>query len=246
MGKRFHQVEGSDFAVTFNLVVKRTIIWLVLCLANSFGWDVQQLDMPNAFLYGHLQEDFYICQPPGFLYQPNPNIICKLCRTFYGLKQALLAWFSYLSSFLVKNGFVASKLDHSLFVCCHNNFLLYFLDYVNDILITGNNSDLINDFICNLGPNLQFLSLGLFIFFLELKLHNNYWPSFISTQIYIQDLLQQIGMEDCKPIASPLSISIELSRDLGITFEDITLLRNVVGAFQYPTIAKVKPQLFNK
>jgi hypothetical protein len=60
----------------------------------SRRWSLRQIDIQNAFLYGILEEDVYMKQPPGFEDSRYPNFICKLDKALYGLKQAPRAWFA--------------------------------------------------------------------------------------------------------------------------------------------------------
>ena len=69
-------------------MVKPTSVCLVLSLVVSRGWSLQQLDVNNAFLQGHLSEYVYMSQPPGFVDLDNPTHVCKLRKAIYGLKQA--------------------------------------------------------------------------------------------------------------------------------------------------------------
>ena len=45
------------------------------------------MDVKKAFLNGNLLEDVYMKQPEGFVDPRNPNKVCKLQRSIYGLKQ---------------------------------------------------------------------------------------------------------------------------------------------------------------
>ncbi|KAI5352181.1 hypothetical protein L3X38_005072 [Prunus dulcis] len=93
VAKGFHQRPGIDYAETFSHVVNPGTIRIVLSLAVYRGWSLCQLDVKNAFLYGFLQEDVYMAQPPGFIDPTCPSYICKLHKALYGLKQATCAWF---------------------------------------------------------------------------------------------------------------------------------------------------------
>jgi hypothetical protein len=72
----------------FSLVIKPTTIHLVLAIAVSKGWTIQQADVKNAFLNGDLQETIYMSQPLGFISTNHPHYVCKLQKALYGLKQA--------------------------------------------------------------------------------------------------------------------------------------------------------------
>jgi len=86
VAKGFHQVQGFDFTKTFSHVIKPITIRLILTLALSYKWPIQQLDVNNAFLNGILEEEVYMQQPQGFEHS-DPTLVCKLHKALYGLKQ---------------------------------------------------------------------------------------------------------------------------------------------------------------
>jgi hypothetical protein len=87
VAKGFKQRYGVDYKDIFNLVVKSTTICIMLSIAVSKGLNLRQLDVQNAFLHGHLDEDVYMRQPPGYKHKSMPNYVCKLDKALYRLKQ---------------------------------------------------------------------------------------------------------------------------------------------------------------
>lgn len=116
MAKGFKQRHGVDYDDTFSLVVKSATIRLILFVAITRGWELQQADVTNEFLHGQLQEEVYMRQPMGFEDPILPNHVCKLDKVIYGLKQIPRAWYSRFSMKLQEIGFVSSKAD-SFYVC---------------------------------------------------------------------------------------------------------------------------------
>ncbi|KAJ9560665.1 hypothetical protein OSB04_005825 [Centaurea solstitialis] len=93
--------------------------------------------------------------------------------SLYGLKQAPIVWYMELTSFLHTCGFRKSRVKASLFIYNHPNILCFFMVYVNDIVLTGNNIDFLNQFthslakrfsIKDLGPLHHFLHIESFLF----------------------------------------------------------------------------------
>ena len=96
----------------------------MLSIALHYQWAIRQLDVNNAFLHGHLKEEVFMAQPPGFIDPEFANHVCRLKKSIYGLKQAPWAWFSALHSFLCLYGFHVSKSDSSLFILNQGNILM--------------------------------------------------------------------------------------------------------------------------
>ena len=105
-------------------------------------------------------------QLSGFINPAHSNHVCKLHRSIYGLKQVLRTWFSRLSSYLVTMGFVGSKSDTSLFLRRVRTDLLLVLIYVDDVIITGNDSRAITRLIQELGREFSLKDLGPLYYFL--------------------------------------------------------------------------------
>jgi len=104
------------------------------------GWERHQLDVNNVFLHGDLHEEVYMKLPLGF-HSTEPNKVCNLQKSLYGLKQAPWQWFAKLSSTLLPYGFVQSYADYSLFTCSKGDIYMTLLIYVDDLILTGNNSE---------------------------------------------------------------------------------------------------------
>lgn len=78
---------GVNYNETFSLVVKPTTIRVILNLAITHKWELQHVDINNAFLNGTLQEEVYMVQPHGFI-SSDKTLVCKLHKALYSVKQA--------------------------------------------------------------------------------------------------------------------------------------------------------------
>jgi hypothetical protein len=71
---------------TFSSVVKPVTVYMVLAIAVSRDWTVQQLDVKNTFLHGTLSETIFCSHPTGFADLAHPDLVCRLHKSLYGLK----------------------------------------------------------------------------------------------------------------------------------------------------------------
>lgn len=238
VAKGFHQQEGVDYTETFSPVVKAITIRIVLSLAVSNGWEARQLDVSNAFLHGHLKEEVYMNQPPGFLDSSQLHHVCKLHRSLYGLKQAPRAWFQCLSSSLLQLQFVGSKMDSSLFVFNDRTTIIYVLVYVDDIIITGNNSAAIGKVISTLSSTFALKDLGILHYFLGIEVVPHSGGLILSQRKYIIYLLKRSHLANIKPIDTPMDSSSKLSKSDGEPLSNPQQYRSIVGTLQYVTLTR--------
>uniref|UniRef100_A0A2N9J336 Reverse transcriptase Ty1/copia-type domain-containing protein n=1 Tax=Fagus sylvatica TaxID=28930 RepID=A0A2N9J336_FAGSY len=87
-----------------------------------------------------------IALPPGFSHPPSfSHKVCHLRQILYGLKQAPRAWFAMFSSTISQHGFSASSYDSTLFFRRSNHGITLLLMYVDDMIITGDDVQGIQD-----------------------------------------------------------------------------------------------------
>ena len=118
------------------------------------------MDVQNAFLHGDLTETVYMRQPAGFVDESKPDHVCHLHKSLYGLKQSPRAWFDKFSTYLMEFGFTCSIPDPSLFVYAKGKDIILLLLYVDDMLITGNNSETLASLLTELNKQFKMKDLG--------------------------------------------------------------------------------------
>ncbi len=99
-GQGVSQVEGVDFNETFAPVAKFTTIRCILAIGAAMDLEIHQMDVKTAFLNGELEEDIYMDQPQGFVQDGKEDLVCKLKKSLYGLKQSPRAWYQRIDMFL--------------------------------------------------------------------------------------------------------------------------------------------------
>ncbi|GJS53606.1 putative ribonuclease H-like domain-containing protein [Tanacetum coccineum] len=110
------QEEGIDYDEVFAPVARIEAIRLFLAFASFMGFIVYQMDVKSAFLYGTIDKEVYVSQPPGFVDPDHPKKVYKVVKALYGLHQAPRAWYATLSTFLKKHGYRRGTIDKTLFI----------------------------------------------------------------------------------------------------------------------------------
>lgn len=185
-----------------------TTIRILIALAASMNWDLFQLDINNAFLHGDVKVEVCMVAPEGV---NNPhNLVCKLKKSLYGLKQASRQWFAKLVHALESQGFVQSKNDYSLFI----NTVLDV--YVDDIILTGNDLSSIQILKQFLDATFSIKDLGFLHYFLGIEVNKIRYGIFLTQHKFTKDLLEASGIVNWKPVATPLPLHLRLSTHVQI------------------------------
>eukprot|EP00253_Pinus_taeda_P029319 PITA_29319 len=143
-------------------------IHLVLSLAASFKWEVHQMDVKSAFLHGDLHEEICIELPTVFI-QTNSNLVCRLKKSLYGLKQVPRAWYAKKDNFLLDTGFSRCHSDNMVYTKKVGKSLIILVLYVDDIILTSSDPNLINHMKSNLKKKFEMTDLGNLHYFLGLQ-----------------------------------------------------------------------------
>ncbi|KAK1604353.1 hypothetical protein QYE76_028026 [Lolium multiflorum] len=210
----FRQRAGVDFTDTFVPVVKPGTIRTVLHLDASRAWPVHQMDVSNAFLHGHLQEQAYYQQPIGFVDTERPDDL----------------------------GFRSTRSDASLFVYRTGNDMAYLLLYVDDIILTASTAGLLRQLTDSLRAEFALKDLGPLHYFLSIEVVRRADGFFLHRRKNAHELLERVGMLNCNPAPTPVDTKAKLSASDGSLALDAPFYRSIVGALQYLTLTRPELQ----
>ncbi|GKA34294.1 retrovirus-related pol polyprotein from transposon TNT 1-94 [Tanacetum coccineum] len=165
----YTQEEGIDYDEVFAPVARIEAIRLFLACASFKDFVVYQMDVKSDFLYGKIEEEVYVCQPPGFEYLNFPDKLYKVEKALYGLHQAPRAWYETLSTYLLDNEFQRGKINKTLFIKRYKGDILLVQVYVDDIIFGSTKKELCIAFEKLMHEKFQMSSIGELIFFLGLQ-----------------------------------------------------------------------------
>jgi len=117
------------------------------------------------------------------------------------LRQAPRCWFAKLASALKQYGFQQSHSDYSLFTLHKGTLQLHVLVYVDDMIISGNNSAAIHTFKHYLSTYFHMKDLGSLKYFLGIEVARNSTGLFLYQRKYALDIISEVGMLGVKPVA---------------------------------------------
>nr|GFA39426.1 putative ribonuclease H-like domain-containing protein [Tanacetum cinerariifolium] len=133
------QEEGIDYDEVFVPIARIEAIRVFLAYASFMGFTVYQMDVKSAFLYGTIDEEVYVMQPPRFQDPAFLVKVYKVEKSMYGLHQAPRAWYGTLSKYLLINGFQRGTIDQTLFIRRQREDFILVQVYVDDIIFGSSN-----------------------------------------------------------------------------------------------------------
>jgi hypothetical protein len=237
VAKGFAQEYGVDYNETFAPVARLDTIRMVLAIAAQHNWKVYQMDVKSAFLNGYLEEEVYVQQPPGYEVRGQEDKVYRLKKALYGLKQAPRAWYSRIDSYMIKNEFIRSTSEPTLYTKVNEQGqILIVCLYVDDLIYTGNLS--IDMFKSAMKKEFEMTDLGLMNYFLGIEVTQNDKGIFICQSKYARDVLKRFRMINCSPVSTPVAVGTKLSREQNEMDFDSTIFRKLVGSLMYLTATR--------
>ncbi|GJQ91861.1 copia protein [Tanacetum coccineum] len=198
----YNQQEGIDFDKTYALVARLESIRILLAYAYAHDFKLFQMDAKSTFLNGFISEEVYVSQPPSFVDFEKPTHVFKLKKALYGLKQAPKAWYDRLKSFLLNHKYTMGLVDNTLFTKKRDSHMISVQIYVDDIIFRSICQDLCDDFSKIMYDEFEMSMMGEINFYL--------------------------GLEDSKPIKSPMSFETKLNWDEDEESVDDTKYRGMI------------------
>ncbi|GJT65360.1 putative ribonuclease H-like domain-containing protein [Tanacetum coccineum] len=232
------QEEGIDYDEVFAPVARIEAIRIFLAFASYMGFIVYQMDVKSAFLYGKIDEEVYVSQPPGFQDPKSPQKVYKVVKALYGLHQAPRAWYATLSTFLLKNGYRRGTIDKTLFLKKDKHDIILVQVYVDDIIFGSTKKSWCNEFEALMKSRFQMSSMGELTFFLGLQVKQKPNGIFISQDKYVDEILKKFDFANVKSASTPIETQKPLVKDEEASDVDVHLYRSMIGSLMYVTASR--------
>ena len=239
VAKGFSQQHGIDYDEVFAPVARLETIRLIIALAAQKRWRIFQMDVKSAFLNGHLEEDVYVEQPEGYIVKGQENKVLKLKKALYGLKQAPRAWYNKIDDYFRRREFIKCPHEYGLYVKKkENGDMLIVCLYVDDLIFTGNNLEMISEFKREMATEFEMTDIELMSYYLGIEVKQSNDGIFISQNNYAKKILKEFNMENCQPVSTPVECGTKLSRFDDGERVNPTLFRKLVENRRYLTCSR--------
>jgi hypothetical protein len=192
----------------------------------------------NVFLHGTLWKTIYCSQPIGFVDPTQPDCVCLLNKSLYGLKQTSQAWYNQFTAYITSLGFVEVKSDTSLFVFRRGTDTIYLLLYIDDIVLTASSAALLQWTISALKRRFAMKDLEPVHHFLGVSVQHQADKLFLTQRQFALDILERADMVDCKPVSTSVDTQAKVSTKSEPLVANPTHFRSLAGALQYLTFTR--------
>ncbi|GJS41173.1 retrovirus-related pol polyprotein from transposon TNT 1-94 [Tanacetum coccineum] len=173
----------------------------------------------------------------AYAYFEKPNHVFKLKKDLYGLKKAPKAWYDRLKAFLLDHLYMR-LVDNTLFTKKTNSHIIIVQIYVDDIIFESTCQELCDDFSKIMHDEFEMRTMGELNFFLGLQIKQLKDGIFFNQSKYVKEMLKKFGLENSKPIKTPMSSETKLIRDKDGESIDDTKYRGMIGSLLYLTASR--------
>ncbi|GKB86724.1 retrovirus-related pol polyprotein from transposon TNT 1-94 [Tanacetum coccineum] len=234
----YNQQEGIDYHETNAPIARLESIRILLAYACALDFKFFQMDVKSAFLNSFINEEVYVAQPSRFINFTKPNHVYRLKKALYGLKQTPKAWYDRLKSFLIKHDYAIGMVDNKLFTKKKDSNLIIVQIYVDDNIFGSTCQELCDDFAKIMHDEFEMSMMDELFFFLGLQIKQLDDGIFINQSKYIKEMLKKFGLEDSKPMKTPISMETNLTKDEEGESIDNTKYRGMIGSLLYLTASR--------
>ena len=238
VAKGYSQKKGKDYDEVFSPVARAESIRILLALSAQFKWKVHHLDVKSAFLNGEIEEEIYVHQPVGFIKKGKEDYVLRLKKALYGLKQAPRAWNYKLDCILKSMGFIRSVGDQAVYILKNVQDKLLVGVSVDDLIITGSNTEGIEEFKTSMKTQFEMTDFGLLNSYLGIEVIQEETEIKMCQSSYALKVLDEFNMKECNPAKTPMEYRLRLNREGEGEEVDSTYYRKLIGCLRYLTLTR--------
>ena len=234
VAKGYNQKQGIDYNRTYAPVATYSTFRCLMALSAQLKLKMIHYDFESAYLNGRLanDEEIFMTIPEGYYSDENKSQkVLRLRKCLYGLKQSGRNWNIELDEALKQSGLKRSKADPCLYTYRQRKSIILLLLYVDDMAIAYNDDEIVSNLKLRLDEKFCVKDLGKLNHFLGISVTQHEDYVVFQQKQFIQDLLNEKGMENCKPLSTPMEHSSN-NCDSKLLSEN-TSFRSAIGSLNY-------------
>ena len=243
VAQRFKQEYGIGYDEVFAPVARYDSIRTILAVGAHEDYEIHQMDVKSAFLNGELEEEIFMKQPEGYEDKEFPEKVCRLNGSLYGLKQSARCWNLVIDAYLKSKGYQQNEADPCIYFKCDTldgkKIIMIIAVYVDDSILMSNRLKTLLIEKKHLGDRFEMDDRGEihYILGMTVKRDRVHRTLTIDQSGYLHDVLVRFGMENCRPISTPVDHDakfVSIPKDEEPI--DVNLYQAVIGSLNYAAI----------
>ncbi|CAM8965807.1 unnamed protein product [Rhodiola kirilowii] len=171
-------------------------------------------------------------QPEGCKAPGQERKVCKLVKSLYGLKQAPKQWHEKFDKVILSNGFKINECDKCVYSKNTEHGYVLLCLYVDDILIVGNNEEMVKSTKSMLNSRFDMKDLGLADVILGIKITRTTDGFVLSQAHYVDKILDKFGKDSVGVYKTPIDMNHHLSKNKGESISQVEYSK-VIGSLMY-------------
>ncbi|KAF0730298.1 hypothetical protein Ae201684P_013148 [Aphanomyces euteiches] len=234
--KGFAQRQGLDYDETYAPVICGDSLRLVLAIVAIADMKCRQGDATNAYIHAKSDRDLHMTPPDGF---EEGGKSWRILGALYGLKQSALLWYQHFKHILESLQFTTTLSDSCVFTRHVDSRLQIITIYVDDVLVCASSDEEITQIFAHLQQYIHLNDLGPIskLLGMEISRNTDLHSINITQTAYIERMATKYGLQNSKPVETPIPAGTNLMDDTGPLLDDDKLYRKIVGSLLYCAMA---------
>ena len=233
VAKGYSQRVGIDYGETFSPTANLTSVRVLLQKAAQEDLLLHQMDVKTAYLHAPIDYEIYIDQPEGYE-EKGEDLVCKLEKSLYGLKQSGRNWNRILHDCLTENNFTQNLADHCVYAKETEEGKVIIIIWVDDLIIAASNEKILKEVKGMLSAKFKMKDLGRLKHFLGIDFNQSDGCVKMSQEKYVNKILERFDMQNCRPRETPCDQKLDYTEN-AVKMDDVRMYREAVGSLIYLT-----------
>lgn len=237
VAKGYSQVAERDYHETFSPTARIASVRMLMQIAVQESLIIHQMDVKSAYLNAEIDCEIFVEQPAGFVSTGanGEDLVCKLRKSLYGLKQSGRNWNHVLHNYLLSLNFQQSLCDNCVYFKFIGDEKCIVIVWVDDLIIAASDKNMLEITKLGLSSKFEMKDLGIISWFLGIEFHIRVDVIEMNQTKFIDKLLLRFRVEECTPKCTPCNVTsatIDSDKNSQV-LADPKLYREIVGSLIY-------------